>query len=43
MDIISTVSNKYKNIYTVGFAAETDSLKEFIRQVNKKESKYDRW
>ena len=27
MDIISTVSNKYKNIYTVGFAAETDSLK----------------
>jgi len=27
IDIISTVSNKYKNIYTVGFAAETDSLK----------------
>ena len=27
IDIINTVSNKYKNIYTVGFAAETDSLK----------------
>jgi phosphopantothenoylcysteine decarboxylase/phosphopantothenate--cysteine ligase len=27
IDINSTVSNKYKNIYTVGFAAETDSLK----------------
>jgi phosphopantothenoylcysteine decarboxylase/phosphopantothenate--cysteine ligase len=27
IDIISSVSNKYKNIYTVGFAAETDSLK----------------
>ena len=27
IDIITTVSNKYKNIYTVGFAAETDSLK----------------
>jgi phosphopantothenoylcysteine decarboxylase/phosphopantothenate--cysteine ligase len=27
-DIISCVSSKYENIYTVGFAAETDQLKE---------------
>ena len=37
VDIISTVSSKYDNIYTVGFAAETQSLnKNAIQKLQKK-------
>ena len=36
-DIISVVSSKYQNIYTVGFAAETDLLKE--NAINKLQKK----
>ena len=37
VDIISTVSSKYDNIYTVGFAAETHSLnKNAIQKLQKK-------
>lgn len=36
-DILKTVSEKYKNIFTVGFAAETDSMKEnTIEKLHKK-------
>ena len=36
-DILKTVSEKYKNIFTVGFAAETDSLqKNTIEKLHKK-------
>ena len=36
-DILKTVSEKYKNIFTVGFAAETDSMKEnTVEKLHKK-------
>ena len=36
-DILKTVSEKYKNIFTVGFAAETDSLqKNTVEKLHKK-------
>ena len=32
IDILETISKKYKNLFTVGFAAETNSLKENTQQ-----------